>query len=56
MRKTKYACRKEAKKVVKRIQDYLTEGYTIIGILGEMAALHAVLMDLGSDQGNYLKF
>jgi hypothetical protein len=34
MRKTKYACRKEAKKVVKRIQDYITEGYTIFGILG----------------------
>lgn len=34
MGKTKYACRKEAKKVVKRIQDYLMEGYTIIGILG----------------------
>ena len=33
MGKTKYACRKEAKKVVKRIQDYLMEGYTIIGIL-----------------------
>jgi hypothetical protein len=32
--KTKRACRKEAKKVVKRIQDYVMEGYTIIGILG----------------------
>lgn len=34
MRKTKHACRKEAKKVVKRIRDYLTEGYIILGILG----------------------
>ena len=34
MGKTKYACSKEAKKVVKRIQDYLTEGYTILGIFG----------------------
>jgi predicted secreted protein len=33
-RKTKYACRKEAKKIVKRIQDYIMERYTIIGILG----------------------
>jgi predicted secreted protein len=34
MRKTKHACRKEAKKIVNRIQDYITEGYTILGILG----------------------
>lgn len=31
---TKYSCRKEAKKMVKRIQDYLTEGYAILGIIG----------------------
>ncbi len=31
---TKYSCRKEAKKLVNRIQDYLTEGYAVLGIIG----------------------
>jgi len=34
IRKTKNGCRKSAKQVVARMQDYINEGYEIIGILG----------------------